>query len=87
MRTAFVVILLVSLVGCRRGVAEPPRALDRGRFGARSTMTHLHRAGGVPASWRFTVPPGDAAARRQTFLDVGCASCHRVDGERASEPD
>src|SRR5437667_1109319 len=45
-------------------------------------MMELHRTGGVPPTWRFTVPAGDAIAGRQTFFDLGCQSCHRV----ASEP-
>jgi len=85
-RSATVVLLLLALVQCRRE-AGAPGAIDRGRPGSRITMVDLHRTGGVPPSWRFTVPPGDIDAGRRTFLDVGCASCHRVTGEPTSATD
>jgi mono/diheme cytochrome c family protein len=44
-------------------------------------MAALHMAGGVPAGWRFTVPPGDPAAGRRDFVDLGCDSCHAVGGD------
>ena len=35
-----------------------------------------------PASGSFTFPEGDIGKGRQTFIDMGCVSCHTVDGER-----
>ena len=52
------------------------------------TMEALHRAGGVPAGWKFTPPPGDPARGRQAFVDFGCFSCHPVQSEHfADRPD
>jgi mono/diheme cytochrome c family protein len=50
-------------------------------------MMELHRTGGVPPMWRFTVPPGDAVAGRQAFFDLGCQSCHRVESEPSTARD
>jgi hypothetical protein len=44
-------------------------------------MMELHRQGGVPRGWKPRVPPGDAAAGRDTFVTLGCPACHRVAGE------
>lgn len=49
------------------------------------TMEALHKLGGVPAGWQLTPPPGDVARGRQLFVDYGCHSCHRVEGEAFSE--
>ena len=48
----------------------------------RVTMEALHAAGGVPPGWRFTVPPGDAVAGRQAFVDLECYACHAIKGEQ-----
>jgi len=86
-RRAILVLVSLTLVHCRRESAEAPAATDRGRPGTRVSMAELHRTGGVPPSWRFTVPPGDAAAGRRTFVDAGCGSCHRVEGEPGTATD
>ncbi|OLC37317.1 MAG: hypothetical protein AUH81_06530, partial [Candidatus Rokubacteria bacterium 13_1_40CM_4_69_5] len=44
-------------------------------------MEELHRHGGVPRGWKFTVPPGDAAKGRQLFQDLECYKCHAIKGE------
>lgn len=46
------------------------------------SMAALHQSGGVPPGWKFTPPPGNAAAGRQLFIDLGCYTCHEVQGER-----
>lgn len=51
----------------------------------RMTMDALHKLGGVPAGWQLTPPPGDVAKGRALFVDYGCHSCHRVEGEAFSE--
>lgn len=54
----------------------PPAAGSR-----RVTMDDLHRGGGVPRGWKFTLPAGgDAARGKQLFADLECYKCHRVDG-------
>ena len=47
----------------------------------RITMEELHRSGGVPRGWKFTLPPGDPAKGRQVFADLECYKCHAVKGE------
>ncbi|MCL6640015.1 MAG: c-type cytochrome [Candidatus Rokubacteria bacterium] len=51
----------------------------------RVTMEEMHRLGGVPRGWRFTLPAGDAARGRQLFADLECYTCHAVAGERFPE--
>jgi len=48
----------------------------------RFTMEELHRSGGVPRGWRFTLPAGDPAKGRQAFADLECYTCHAIQGER-----
>ena len=39
----------------------------------RVTMDELHRGGGVPRGWKFTLPSGgDAAKGKQLFADLEC---------------
>ncbi|MFQ5847808.1 MAG: c-type cytochrome [Candidatus Methylomirabilales bacterium] len=47
----------------------------------RITMEELHRHGGTPPGWTFTVPAGDPQAGRGVFIKLECYSCHRVEGE------
>ena len=61
--------------GQARSGAAPPASI-------RITMEALHAAGGVPPGWRFTTPPGDAAAGRQAFVDFKCYACHAIRGEQ-----
>jgi mono/diheme cytochrome c family protein len=63
--------------GERPGAAAPTQA----RPPRRVTMEELHRSGGVPRGWKFTVPPGDPAKGRQLFADLECYQCHAVSGE------
>lgn len=48
----------------------------------RITMEELHRLGGVPKGWRFTIPPGDPEMGRQVFIQMECYRCHPVQGEK-----
>jgi mono/diheme cytochrome c family protein len=48
----------------------------------RITDEELHRHGGTPPGWKFTVPVGDAQAGREVFVKMECYSCHRVEGEQ-----
>lgn len=58
-----------------RAVPPPPAGSRR------VTMDELHRGGGVPRGWKFTLPPGgDAARGKQLFADLECFKCHRIDG-------
>src|SRR5688572_17666887 len=39
---------------------------------------HLHGTGGVPPGWKFTLPPGDPKAGRETFGKLECNKCHEI---------
>ncbi|MGQ4807207.1 hypothetical protein NKDENANG_00551 [Candidatus Entotheonellaceae bacterium PAL068K] len=45
------------------------------------TMEELHRHGGVPPGWKFTLPAGNSEAGRQVFIEMKCYTCHEVTGE------
>ncbi len=47
----------------------------------RMTMDALHRHGGVPPGWTFTLPAGDPQAGREVFIEMKCYTCHNVAGE------
>src|SRR5215472_2596831 len=50
--------------------AKPSRALS---------MDDLHRSGGVPRGWKFTLPSGgDATKGRQLFAELDCYKCHAI---------
>jgi hypothetical protein len=83
-RIALLAALAVS-TACKPTPEQAPQRLARTpRPGERITMAALHQAGGVPPSWRFRIPPGDAAAGRHAFVELGCPSCHQVAGEAFS---
>lgn len=69
------IVLGLAMVGCHRPPPPSPAVQP-------ITMEALHQAGGVPPGWKFTPPPGDAAAGRRAFVDLGCHTCHAVQGER-----
>ena len=51
------------------GGAKPPAPIS---------MDELHRNGGVPRGWKFTLPAGDPAAGREAFGKLECNKCHEV---------
>ena len=74
-----IALVTVAAAGCRERRVEKPAPQRPPLAGSvRTTMPALHAAGGVPPRWRFSMPPGDADAGRQLFLDVGCSICHAV---------
>ena len=77
------VLLALVAVGCGRSSdrAAAPRPRTAG---VRMTMDALHRMGGVPPGWKLTPPPGDVQAGREAFVEFGCPSCHKVEGESFS---
>jgi len=79
MRIAGVVVLLLiaacALLSCHTATVPLRTAAQP------ISMAVLHGAGGIPPGWQFTPPPGDVAAGRRDFADLGCAQCHRVQGE------
>ena len=42
------------------------------------SMDELHRAGGVPRGWKFTLPAGDFKRGREVFAKLECAKCHEI---------
>ena len=77
-------LALCAAIACGSGRDGTTSAARARTPGIRITMDELHRLGGVPTGWRLTPPPGDVAAGRQAFVDLGCHSCHRVAGEQFS---
>ena len=48
------------------------------------TMEELHRSGGVPRGWKFTLPSGgDAAKGQKLFAELECFKCHARQGAAA----
>lgn len=86
MRAAPFVLLLGVAIACGDGAPRDEHAsAPRPRTpGVRMSMHELHMMGGVPRNWMLTPPSGDVAAGRAAFVDFGCHSCHRVDGESFS---
>lgn len=39
-----------------------------------------------PENWQFTLPPGDIAEGRKTFVKFDCSSCHEVKGDKFPKP-
>lgn len=42
------------------------------------SMDELHRNGGVPRGWKFTLPAGDPKAGREVFGKLECNKCHEA---------
>lgn len=42
----------------------------------------LHRLGGVPPGWKFTIPAGAPTAGRAVFAKLECYQCHTIQGEQ-----
>ncbi len=82
-------ILLGGFLLCNSGAAdEPPghhhpaQSPQKPKGPVRITMEELHRHGGTPPGWKFTMPAGDPEAGRAVFIKLECYSCHQVQGER-----
>jgi len=81
-RRRLLVALAVAALGCRQSEAPPSATLARAASpGPRVTMMALHANGGVPAGWRFMLPPGSVDRGRIAFADLGCGTCHAVGPE------
>jgi len=59
------------------GAASP----DTPKAPIRISMEELHRQGGVPRGWAFTIPDGDPKAGRDVFVKLECYQCHAIQGE------
>src|SRR5262245_10902335 len=56
------------------GMSSPQKAP------VRISSDELHRLGGVPKGWRFTLPAADAKTGREVFAKLECYKCHEVKG-------
>jgi uncharacterized protein involved in high-affinity Fe2+ transport len=54
----------------------PPAATSRPP--APISMEELHRNGGVPRGWKFSLPAGDPRAGREVFGKLECGKCHEA---------
>jgi hypothetical protein len=58
--------------------AATPAAPAAAKPPAPVTMEELHRGGGVPPGWKFTLPAGDPKTGRGIFAKLECNKCHEV---------
>jgi mono/diheme cytochrome c family protein len=58
--------------------ASPPTPSTAGGKPAPVSMEELHRHGGVPRGWKFTLPAGDPKAGREVFAKLECNKCHEI---------
>jgi len=87
MKTATLAVVCVAVaLGLGAGLALAQRA-DHGTMPAPAagakppapiSMEELHRSGGVPRGWKFTLPPGDPKTGRELFAKLECNKCHEV---------
>jgi len=79
---ALFLALLSLMAGCGEKASAPSSSRARtSQRSVRITMDALHQLGGIPAGWQLTMLPGDVAAGRRAFEELGCPSCHKVAGE------
>jgi len=52
----------------------------------RVSEEELHRNGGIPRGWKFSVPPGDAVRGRELFDELECYKCHAITTEKLPVP-
>jgi mono/diheme cytochrome c family protein len=91
---AAVALGTITVVGMRAGaqhvhgpaVTTPVPAAPAPRAPRRITEEELHRNGGVPRGWKFSVPSGDVARGRQLFADLECYKCHEIKTEKFPAP-
>ena len=60
------------------GTSSQPRPATESKPPAPISMDELHRHGGVPRGWKFTLPAGDAKTGREIFAKLECNRCHEV---------
>jgi hypothetical protein len=63
------------------GTTPPSPPSPTGKAAAPISMDELHRQGGVPRGWKFTLPAGDPKAGREIFGKLECNKCHEVKPE------
>ena len=66
--------------------AAPATTNDDSPSSRHITMEELHRLGGTPRGWRFTLPQGDAGRGKAVFVEAGCFKCHAVKDAGLPDP-
>jgi hypothetical protein len=76
-------------VGARAGAQPTPghvHAAAPAGAPRRVSEDELHRHGGVPRGWKFSVLPGDVARGRALFGELECHKCHEIKTEKFPVP-
>jgi mono/diheme cytochrome c family protein len=60
------------------GAASSPAPAAPAKSPTPISMDELHRRGGVPPGWKFTLPAGDPKIGREIFAKLECSKCHEV---------
>jgi Cytochrome c len=71
-------VTLAAAQHAGHGASPPATATTPAKAPAPVTMEELHRNGGVPRGWKFTLPAGDPKAGRDVFGRLECNKCHEV---------
>ena len=79
-----VALAAVSGAGARAGAQPATGHVHPPAPGAprRVSEEELHRNGGVPRGWKFTVPSGAVARGREVFTELECYKCHEIKAEK-----
>ena len=87
MKTAMLAVVWVAValglgaglaLAQRTGHGTTPAPAPGAKPPAPISMDELHRSGGVPRGWKFTLPPGDPKTGRELFAKLECNKCHEV---------
>jgi len=87
MKTAMLAVVWVAValglgaglaLAQRAGHGTTPASAPAAKPPAPISMEELHRSGGVPRGWKFTLPPGDPKTGRELFAKLECNKCHEV---------
>ena len=52
----------------------------------RVSEDELHRHGGIPRGWKFSIPPGNVERGRELFRQLECSKCHEIKTEQFPAP-
>lgn len=73
------VLAVAATVAAQHHHGDARKSAEPSASSRRVTMDELHRQGGVPRGWKFSLPAGgDAARGRQVFADLECFKCHAI---------
>jgi mono/diheme cytochrome c family protein len=66
--------------------AVSPTAMPSPGIPRRVSEDELHRHGGIPRGWKFSVPGGDPTQGRELFRQLECYKCHEIKTEKFPAP-